>query len=363
MRPFSLYLDEVKNAKPAPLVQVDLSGSTPPIPSHLPASVAFDATESRKADAYAQVIEQIAGLTGRTPLLTVGSSSAYLHALSAVTRPGDQVVIEKPTYEPFVQTAKYLGLKIERFERTGDWERDLANLRRAETKTKTKTKRKTRNKVLIISNPNAPTGFLYTKAQIAKLTSLFDHVIVDEVFLPIFTAGAVGASGAADTVEITRTGSKAISLSGLSKTLGLSSLRVGWILAPKAIQRASDRMGLNTYTDVPTLPLIAAAEILPRFHTIVGEHGARVDANRASLKEFGAKHPGILSHDFTQGHFGTLKIPRRFKTATSFAKELAKRGIKVAAGEPFDAPKEVRISAFADANQMTKALETISTYY
>lgn len=341
MRPFSLYLDGVKNAKPASFTQVDLSGSTPPIPAHLPASLAFDATESRKAKAYTQVIEQIATLTGRTPALAVGSSSAYLHALSAVTKPGDSVVIEKPTYEPFVQTAKYLGLKIERFARTGEWETDLANLRRV----------KSGARVLVISNPNAPTGFLYTKSQIAKLTTLFEHVIVDEVFLPIFTN------------EITRAGAKAISLSGLSKTLGLSSLRVGWILAPKTLQRACDRIGLNTYTDVPTLPLIAAAEILPRFDEIVGEHRARVDANRAALKEFNAKHPGVLSHDFTQGHFGTLTIPRRFKTAASFTKELGRKGIKVAAGEPFDAPKEVRISAFADATQMKKALEAISTYY
>ena len=181
-----------------------------------------------------------------------------------------------------------------------------------------------------------------------------DTVIVDEIFLPIF----------ANEVSRTQALKNVISLSGLSKTLGLSSLRVGWIQASPKIVRAADQIGLNSYCDVPTLPLVAASEILPKWNEIVAHHRARVDANRATVRAFGQAHPGVLSHDFSQGHFGTLVIPRKFKTAAKFAEELAKKhSIKVAAGEPFDAPKAVRVSLWAEPARVSRAFEKISEYY
>jgi aspartate/methionine/tyrosine aminotransferase len=333
MRPYSHYLESVKKAKPIKAF-VDLSGSTPPLPLNLPKSIEFDAGESRRADASRKVLSQLTALTGRTPLLTVGCSSAFLHALAAVTKPGDTVVIESPTYEPFVKTALFLGLKIKRFDRSDP---SLNALPKGD--------------VLVISNPNAPTGLLYTAARLKKLSALFEHVIIDEIFLPIFAN------------EISRAPKSAIALSGLSKTLGLSSLRVGWIQAPDKILRACDQMSLNSYCDVPTLPLVAAALILPRFQDIVDAHRARVELNRPTLKRFHNAHPDLLSHDFSQGHFATLAIPEKFKTADDFANELLRKGIKVAPGESFDAPLAIRVSAFAEPAQLKRAFEIIGSYY
>lgn len=341
MRPFSLYLDSVKNTK-APACEFDLSGSTPPIPIGLSKTVAFEAAESRKSEAQASVTKLLSEITGAPEnrlLTTVGSSSAFLLALAAVTKPGDTVVIEKPTYEPFVQTALFLGLKIKRFKRTGEFEKDLANLR------------KIRGHVLVISNPNSPAGWLYSAQELAALAERFNHIVVDEIFLPLFAN------------EISRAPSDAIALSGMSKTLGLSSLRVGWISASPKILRACDQLGLNLYCDVPTLPLVAAAEILPRWSAIVSSHRARAEKNRPLVRAFHSENHGCLSHDFSQGHFGTLTVPRKFKTAASFAKELARKSVKVAPGEAFESPSSVRFSIGVDADKFQRAFKIIGSYY
>jgi|GEM_PF-5373093 len=342
MRPYSLYLDSVKNPKSTLACEFDLAGSTPPVPANLLKTVTFEADESRRSHALKEVTRQLSKLTGNPSnriLTTVGSSSGFLLALAAVTKPGDTVVIESPTYEPFVQTARFLGLKVKHFKRTGEFERDLANLR------------KVRGHALVVSNPNSPTGWLYSARELATLAKLFDYTIVDEIFLPVFAN------------EISRAPTSAIALSGLSKTLGLSSLRVGWIQAPPTILKACDQQGLNLYCDVPTLPLVAAGGVLPRWTEIVSASRARADQNRPLIRRFNSENPNCLSHDFSEGHFGTLEIPRRFKTAASFSKEIARKSVKVASGESFGCPDSVRISINVEPAKFARALEIIATYY
>lgn len=344
MRSFSFYLDSVKQPK-LPKFRVNLAGTTPSVP-RVPTSLPFEAGESRWSAAYRDVMKQLAslyGVGGERIGLTVGSSSAFLHSLSAVTREGDTVLIESPCYEPYIMTARYLGLKITQFRRTGDIDRDLKAMKSA----------RGRSKVLIISNPNSPTGLLYSKSELARISRAFETVIVDEIFLPVFAG------------EISRTGSLAnvISLSGMSKTLGLSSLRVGWMKASPRVIRASDQIALNTYVDVPTLPLVGASLILPRFIEIVVSHQLKADANRPVLREFAARFPGVLSHDFTQGHFGTMRVPRRFATGTAFARELHKHSIAVCPCEPFGMKGAVRFNAMAEAGKFKRALSTITRYY
>ena len=344
MRPYSLYLDGVKSSLGKKFA-VNLAGTTPPIP-RVPAKITFDPTESRRSGFHRVVLRSLAKLNEAAPerlKLTIGSSSAFLHALSAVTRAGDTVMIETPTYEPFVMTARYLGLKVVNFARTGDFSRDIEELK----------KKRSRAKVLILSNPSSPAGWLYSKSELARISRLFSTVIVDEIFLPVFAG------------EMSRTGSLAnvISLSGLSKTLGLSSLRVGWMKASPQVLRESERIALNTYVDVPTLSLTGASLVLPRFWEIVESHKRRADANRAAIREFAADHPGVLSHDFSIGHFGVMKVPRGFTSGEAFARVLERKSISVCPCEPFGMKNAIRFNLLAEPRKFSKALAAITSFY
>ena len=72
----------------------------------------------------------------RVPLECVvpaaGTSMANYFALAACTEPGDEVLIEQPTYALLLDTAQYLGLEIKRFRRppSADYQIDLADLER-----------------------------------------------------------------------------------------------------------------------------------------------------------------------------------------------------------------------------------------
>src|SRR5947199_2437998 len=49
-----------------------------------------------------------------------GTSMANHLVMAAVIRPGDEVLIESPTYELLLNVAQYLGAEIKRFKRTFD---------------------------------------------------------------------------------------------------------------------------------------------------------------------------------------------------------------------------------------------------
>src|SRR5215813_9549204 len=50
----------------------------------------------------------------------VGTSLANYLALAAATEPGDEILIEQPTYDPLLAIANYLGLAVKRFQRRAD---------------------------------------------------------------------------------------------------------------------------------------------------------------------------------------------------------------------------------------------------
>lgn len=344
MRDFSKYLCAVKSVK-SKTFQVNLASATPAAPQ-IRRSIPFVTDESRHSIYLAKVKKKLSAILQCNPnnlLITMGASSAFLHSVAAITRPGDSIVIETPTYEPLESASKFLALKTLRFKRSGDFAKDVAQLKKLRTKAK----------VLVISNPNNPTGLLYSKTELRKLASLFDNIIIDEIFLPIFTG------------ESTRAGkvTNIISIGGLSKTLGLSSLRIGWIKAAPEVLKRADQAGLNTYVDLPTLPLVGADAVLPNWKKIISRHRKLAELNRKVLWKFDLDFPGVLSHDFSEGHFGTLQIPQRFRSAKAFATALEKHSLKVCPCEDLGLGRSIRISTFTKSSQFSKAMKTISKFY
>ncbi|MGB6871544.1 MAG: aminotransferase class I/II-fold pyridoxal phosphate-dependent enzyme, partial [Acidobacteriaceae bacterium] len=69
---------------------------------------------------YAPVTERLARLCGTKPECVVeaaGTAMANHLAMAAMLSPGDDVLIEQPTYGPILEVASYLGANVLRFER------------------------------------------------------------------------------------------------------------------------------------------------------------------------------------------------------------------------------------------------------
>jgi histidinol-phosphate/aromatic aminotransferase/cobyric acid decarboxylase-like protein len=310
----------------------NLSGSTPPLAPFL-----FQTLENLKTK-LARLLKCRPNQVAVCP----GSSQAMFQVLAALTDPGDTILIESPTYEPFLAAARFLGLKIRRFRRTGDFPRDLraigAKARGA--------------KVLLLSNPHCPMGHLYTAGELAKLGKLGPRLVVDEVFLPLFADG-----------KATQVRAGIISVGGLSKATGLSSLRCGWIRADESTITKINLIGLNLHIDMPVPSLLLAKRAVANWPTLTGRWIKMANANRPAVQAFAKRHPGAVAFNFERGFFFLLKVPKGFSNGRAFAKALLKHSIWLRPGDSFELPQHVRVHALLPKVQFTKVLTRIESYY
>jgi aspartate/methionine/tyrosine aminotransferase len=162
----------------------------------------------------------------------VGTSLANYLALAATTEPGDEILLEQPTYELILSTAKYLGLEIKRFPRRAEnhFAIDPADVEKNLT---------SRTKVIVICNLHNPTGALVpdtTLREVGELASKVGaHVLVDEVYREMLFEPAPMSAFHIDKERF-------IVTSSLTKAYGLSGLRCGWVLAAPELARRMFRI-------------------------------------------------------------------------------------------------------------------------
>ncbi len=325
-----------------PKCRLNLSGSTPPFP----ASADFFAGMAiplmrEEIDATTRSVQlELAKRTGAKPeefRFAPGSSSVFTQVLAAISEPGERVLIESPAYDPFPTCAEFLGLKPEFFNRTFDSERDLGAL-------KAKSKRA---RILVLSNPNCPTGIVSSREDLLLFSRLFKWVIIDEVFLPLFADGAT-------TLLPGELPSNILLIGSLSKSIGLSAARFGWLRAHPRVLEKFEKIGYNFQIEMPSFSLAAAKTALESWGVLIAKNLRALEQPRAQFK-------GLpFSHDLSKGHFATLRVPKKFVSGEALAERILRdHDIWLRPTRLFRMPNQVRINFFmsdADSAYLSRAL-------
>ncbi|MFD6159906.1 MalY/PatB family protein [Nocardia sp. NPDC060256] len=140
--------------------------------------------------------------------------------IQTMTKPGDGVVVQTPSYPPFLKTVTMMGRRAvaDPIERTdAGWSFDPQRLRR--------TIAKERPRVLIIVNPHNPTGRVFTRAELEELAEIAiandmvvvaDEVLADLAFAPHqhIPIASLSSEIAARTITMT-SATKAFNFAGL----------------------------------------------------------------------------------------------------------------------------------------------------
>lgn len=169
------------------------------------------------------------GATAEHVTLCNGGSEANLLVLWTLLEPGDRLAFMVPNYLQGWGLGRHFGGATDTFglRREGDrWALDLEALERAVT---------ARTKVVMVCNPNNPTGAVLTEAEMEAVIEVAERVgawiVADEIYRGAELEGeAVSPTfwGRAERVVVT---------SGLSKAFGMPGLRSGWIVAPPELIR------------------------------------------------------------------------------------------------------------------------------
>ena len=132
---------------------------------------------------YAPLVESIAARYGVLPAQVTtaqGASGANFLVCAALLEPGDDVLVERPGYDPLLGAPRLLGARVVRFDRdpADGFALDPDAVRRAMTP---------RTRLIIVTSPHNPTGVVVDDAALDEVGRIAAaqgaYVLVDEVYL------------------------------------------------------------------------------------------------------------------------------------------------------------------------------------
>jgi aspartate/methionine/tyrosine aminotransferase len=313
---------------------------------------ALDSLEIEGGGPYGhpELLEEIASYYEVDPdcvVSAIGTSFANHLALAALFEPGEDVLIEQPTYEPLMSTAQFLGANIIRFQRRSEngFRIDLEDLRRNLT---------SRTRVIALCNLHNPTSFFDDEATLAQIGDLARtvgaRVLVDEVYLEAIHPRPRSSFHLGDNFVVT---------SSLTKGFGLSGLRCGWILAQPELARRMWRLydvfgGHNPY------PAEALSVLAFRNLERVRERAQRIlSANRPVMNSV-LQQPVNLDCELPE--IGTTAAPRlRNGTVDHFCDLLLEKyETSVVPGRFFEMPQHFRVGIGGDPESTRIGFERLA---
>lgn len=285
---------------------------------------------------------------------TLGASMAITHVLMALLRPGDQVVVERPTYEPLHRVPEMLGANVSRLERDAadGWAVLPDRLARLLT---------SRTRAVILSNLHNPSGVAIDRPTLLAVTELAARVgavvLVDEVYLDYcFSADADAPVQPAALVA-----DNCVSWSSSTKCFGFSALRAGWIVASdpelsRVVRAATDYL----HVDEPVSTLALGARVL-RDSARLTAWAQRVGAaGQAVVQQWIDSEPRVSWVAPSAGLSGCVRLPHLMQDMP-FAEHLRERyDTQVVPGSFFEAPGFIRLSFGVDPAVLETALANLS---
>ena len=282
-----------------------------------------------------------------TVVTAAGTTFANHLAVAALIKPGDEVLVEQPAYEPLLAVIRYLGAQVKRFSRRFEngFQISLAELESLVTRN---------TRLIVITNLHNPSGVLIdteTMQQIGEIARRAGaRVLVDEVYMEtLFEESPRSAFHLGNEFVVT---------SSLTKAFGLSGLRCGWIFAePELAQRMWLLNDLFASTPVHSgerLSVVALQQI-----DEIGERAKQLlDRNRSILNEFLDTREDL---EVIRPEFGTVMFPRVRKGSADALCELLREKYEttVVPGRFFELPEHFRLGITTDTDDLQSGLERL----
>ena len=271
-------------------------------------------------------------------VLTASTSEAYSLLFKLLTDAGDEVLVPRPSYPLFDHLAQLDGVTACPYdlEYHDGWSIDVAGLEQSLSD---------RTRALLLVSPNNPTGSFVSRQELKRIAAMCAErdiaIIADEVFAE-YQVRLGACVDAGRTLDL-RDG-LVFSLGGLSKSVGLPQVKLGWIALTgndDLVGVALERLELicDTYLSVSTPVQAAAADLLVRGAAIRTQIQARVASNYRALARRIEAVPSCTLLVADGGWYAVLQVPS-LESEEDLVVSLVDRGVVVHPGYFFDFPRE-----------------------
>ena len=236
-------------------------------------------------------------------IVTSGGSEAVLFAFLACLNPGDEIIVPEPAYANYMAFAVSAGAVIKTVTSTIETGFALPPVEEFEKLITERTK------AILICNPNNPTGYLYTRAemnQIRDLVKKYDlYLFSDEVYREFIYTGSPYISALnLDGIE-----NNVVLVDSVSKRYSECGIRIGALVTRNADVRRAVMKFCQARLSPPLLGQIVAEESIEGTEDYAADVYEEYVERRKCLVDGLNRIPGVYS-PIPMGAFYTVaKLP------------------------------------------------------
>jgi alanine-synthesizing transaminase len=293
-------------------------------------------------------------------ILTSSTSEAYSLLFKLLCdASGDAVLVPAPSYPLFDHLTRLDGVRAIQYplEYHGRWSLARDDVDRVWTDDV---------RAVLAVSPNNPTGSVLDAADLGFLDAACAQrdaaLILDEVFAdyPI-DESAASAATAAHAIDPAASHALTFRLGGLSKSVGLPQVKLGWIVVDgpdAAVRDALARLEIicDAYLSVSTPVQVAAPCLIEAGAVVRDQIRARIRANDRVLRAAAAGRPALEVLDTEAGWSTVMRVPSTRSEEDLVIELIDDDGVIVHPGFFFDFPHEAfvvvsllpELAAFAD---------------
>jgi aspartate/methionine/tyrosine aminotransferase len=308
-------------------------------------------TSATGTPALRQAIAALEGVDADTVQVVTGASEALFILFFLASEPGANVVLPNPGFPANAALAESLGIAIRYYHVRAEnqFRVDCDEIRRL-------VDRDTR--FVLVNSPHNPTGSILTDAEIESLDAFCAErgvtLVSDQVYHPIYHGPAMRSATRLPHATV---------ISDFSKALCLSGLRIGWMIERDAAKR-------ERYLNARNYCSITANVFGERLAVFALQHSARIYAsvaevsrpNLALLDQVFARHADRLRWVRPAGGMTAFPWIEGVADTREFCRGLAQRGVLIAPGDCFGAPRYFRLGFAAAGEKFPSAIERFEEF-
>jgi len=327
----------------------------------LPISPAAGLPELREALAARYRERGAAQVTSAQVVVTAGAKSGLFAVLSEMLAPGDEVLVPTPNWFGFQELVRRAGGSLQPLPLS-------AHDNYALTPAHLRATLNPATRVLLLSNPNNPTGRVYNKAEweaLLAVTHDFPNlwVLSDEIYEGI----NFGPAPVPTLLAFPDPHQRHVVVSGFSKSLALAGWGVGYLVAPLPLAQAVEARLFSTSVSVPVPAQHAALAATQQADAIGAALCAQLEPTRQLLLDWLAclpDQPPVIAPAGTYyvfADFSRFLGPGEPAVASAaLVQRLAAAGVDVVDGATCGAPGFARLSYAVEAATLEQALERLA---
>jgi alanine-synthesizing transaminase len=289
-------------------------------------------------------------------VITASSSESYALLFKLLCDPGDSVLVPEPSYPLFEHLASLEGVRAQpyRLEYHGRWTLHAEDLARAAD---------AGTRAVLVVSPNNPTGTILSRDESRDVQAFCGSrglaLIGDEVFCdyPIVRSREAARSVLEEAQALT------VSLGGLSKSVGLPQLKLGWlaIAGPdELVGRALQRLEViaDTYLSVATPVQLCLPRLLEVGASVRAQIADRLLLNFDVLETVAEEYPAFRVMTPEGGWSAVVQAPALMPDEAQVIALLRGAGVLVHPGYffGFDRPGYFVVSLLAAPDQFRDAV-------